>query len=139
MTESVTESDVTGSDVIFPRFFLTIVVVQNVPLLFVIRFTASDYSLGIFWSLYCLSFDLQLLIIPLVSSSFSCKGTFCTTTIVRKKRGGKMTSLPVITSLSVTCSFVRPHILLTRILANKSHLPSDPKLGLYNSLRLFPP
>jgi hypothetical protein len=35
------------------RFFLTIVVVQNVPLLFVIRFTASDYSLGIFWSLYC--------------------------------------------------------------------------------------
>ena len=28
----VTESDVTGSDVIFPRFFLTRVVVQNVPL-----------------------------------------------------------------------------------------------------------
>jgi hypothetical protein len=85
----MTGSDVTGSDVIFPRFFLTIVVVQNVPLLFVIRFTASDYSFGIFWSVYCLSFDLQLLIIPLVSSSFSCKGTFCTTTIVRKKRGGK--------------------------------------------------
>ena len=32
----------------FPAlFFLTIVVVQNVPLLFVIRFTASDYSFGI--------------------------------------------------------------------------------------------
>jgi hypothetical protein len=50
-------NDVTGSDVIFPRFFLTRVVVQNVPLLFVIRFTASDYSFGIFRSLYCLSFD----------------------------------------------------------------------------------
>jgi hypothetical protein len=43
----VTRIDVTGSDVIFPRFFLTRVVVQNVPLLFVIRFTASDYSFGI--------------------------------------------------------------------------------------------
>jgi hypothetical protein len=28
----------------------------------------------------CLSLDLRLLIIPLVSSSFSCKGVFCTTT-----------------------------------------------------------
>jgi hypothetical protein len=51
-----------------PRFFLTIVVVQNVPL-FIIRFTVSDYSFGIFWSLCCLSFDLRLLIIPLVSST----------------------------------------------------------------------
>jgi hypothetical protein len=41
-----------GSDVIFPSFFLTIVVIQNVPLLFVIRFMASDYSFGIFWSLW---------------------------------------------------------------------------------------
>ena len=86
----VTGSDViTGSegiDVIFPRFFLTIVVVQNVPLLFIIRITASDYSFGVFLSLCCLSFDLRLLIIPLVSSSFPCKGTFSTTT---------MTSLPV--------------------------------------------
>ena len=63
----VTGSDVTGSDVILPRFFLTIVVVQNVPLLFIIRFTASDYSFDIFWSLCCLSFDLRLLIISLVS------------------------------------------------------------------------
>ena len=93
----ITGSDVshmTGSDVISPRFFLTIVVVQNVPLLFIIRFTVSDYSFGICWSLCCLSFDLRLLIIRLISSSFPCKGTFCTTTIVRKKRG-KITSLPV--------------------------------------------
>jgi hypothetical protein len=33
----------------------------------VIRFTASDYSFGIFWSLCCLSFDLRLLITPLVT------------------------------------------------------------------------
>jgi hypothetical protein len=83
-------SHVTGSDVISPRFFLTIVVVQNVPLLFIIRFTVSDYSFGIIWSLCCLSFDLRLLIIRLVSSSFPCKGTFCTTTIVRKKARGKL-------------------------------------------------
>jgi hypothetical protein len=99
----MTGSDVTVSDVIFPRFFLTIVVVQNVPLLFVIRFTASDYSFGIFWSLCCLSFDWRLPIIPLVSSRFSCKGTFCTTTIVKKKCG-KIKSLPItwLTSLPVT-------------------------------------
>jgi hypothetical protein len=66
-SEVITGSDVTGSDVILPGFFLTIVVVQNVPLLFIIRFTASDYSFGIFWSLCCLSFDLRLLVIPLVS------------------------------------------------------------------------
>ena len=69
--------------------------------LFVIRFTASGYSFGILWSLRCLSFDLRLLIIPLVSSTFACKGTFCTITIVRKKRR-KMTSLPSMTSLPVT-------------------------------------
>ena len=67
-------SHVTGSDVIFPRFFITIVVVQNVPLLFIIRFTISDYSFGIFWSLCCLSFDLRLLIIRLVFSSFPVRG-----------------------------------------------------------------
>jgi hypothetical protein len=33
----------------------------------VLRFTASDYSFGILWSLCCLSFDLRLLITPLVS------------------------------------------------------------------------
>ena len=60
-------SDVTGSDVIFPRFFPSIVVVKM--------------------SHCCMSFHLRLLIILLVSSSFSCKGTFCTNTIVRKKRG----------------------------------------------------
>jgi hypothetical protein len=58
----VTGSEViTGSDVIFPRFFiLTRVEVQNVPLLFIIPFTVSDYSFGIFWSLCCLSFVLLL-------------------------------------------------------------------------------
>ena len=33
----------------------------------VLRFTASDYTFGIFWPLRCLSFDLRLLITPLVS------------------------------------------------------------------------
>ena len=33
----------------------------------VLWFTVSDYSFGVFWSLSCLSFDLQLLITPLVS------------------------------------------------------------------------
>ena len=79
----VTGSNVTAGDIIFPRFLLTIVVVQNVPFLFIIRFTVSDYTFGIIWSLCCLSFDLWLLIIPLVFSSFPCKGTFCITTIVR--------------------------------------------------------
>ena len=98
----VTGSDhITGSDVISPRFFLIIVVLQNVPLLFIIRFTVSDYSFGIFWSLCCLSFDWRLLIIRLVSSSFPCKGTFCSTTIIRKMRG-KIASLPVIWALPVT-------------------------------------
>ena len=32
-----------------------------------VLFTASDYSFGIFWPLYCLSLDLWLLITPLVS------------------------------------------------------------------------
>ena len=34
---------------------------------FLLRFTASDYPFGIFWSLHRLSFDLRLLITPLVS------------------------------------------------------------------------
>jgi hypothetical protein len=33
----------------------------------ILRFTASGYSCGIFWSLYCLSFDLPLLVTPVVS------------------------------------------------------------------------
>ena len=37
-------------------------------ILSVLRFTASDYPFGIFWPLYCLYFNLQLLITPLVSS-----------------------------------------------------------------------
>jgi hypothetical protein len=38
----------------------------------------------------CFLFDLRFLIILLVSSSFPCKGTFCTTTIERKKNAGKL-------------------------------------------------
>jgi len=33
----------------------------------VLRFTDSDYTFGIFWPLYCLSFGLRILITPLVS------------------------------------------------------------------------
>jgi hypothetical protein len=47
-------------------WYLLVIVLSLLP------FTASDYSLGIFWSLYCLSFHLQLLITPLASSNFSC-------------------------------------------------------------------
>jgi hypothetical protein len=36
-------------------------------ILSVLRFTASGYSCGIFWLLYCLSFDLPLLVTPVVS------------------------------------------------------------------------
>jgi hypothetical protein len=36
-------------------------------ILSVLWFMTSDYSFGIFWPLYCLSFDLWLLITPLVS------------------------------------------------------------------------
>jgi hypothetical protein len=115
----VTCPEVTSQEVtLFSRaFFLTRVVVQNVPFLFVIRFTASDYSFGIFWSLCCLSFDWRLLIIPFVSS---CKGTFCTTTLVRKKRG-KITSLPV-TSLPVKCLTSLPDTCLPVALFPVAHL-----------------
>jgi hypothetical protein len=45
----------------FVLFLLTIV------LSVLLRFTASDYPFGILWPLCCLSFDLRLLITPLVS------------------------------------------------------------------------
>ena len=48
--------------VIFSLFLLAIV-------LPVLRFTASDYRCGIFWTLCCPSFDLRLLITALVSFS----------------------------------------------------------------------
>ena len=35
-------------------------------MLSVLRFTASDYSVGVLWSLWCLSFDLRLLVTPVV-------------------------------------------------------------------------
>jgi hypothetical protein len=79
--EVTTGSYVTGSDVIFPRFFLTRVVVQNVPL--------HEDTKGIIRS---------------VNRMTNNNGTFCTTTLVRKKRG-KIMSLPV-TSGHVTSSNV---------------------------------
>jgi hypothetical protein len=42
-------------------WYLLVIVLSLLP------FTASNYTFGIFWSLYCLSFHLQLLITPLVS------------------------------------------------------------------------
>ena len=44
-----------------PLWYLVVII------LYVPRFTASDYPFGILWSLYCLSLDLQPLITPLVS------------------------------------------------------------------------
>jgi hypothetical protein len=44
-------------------WYLLVIILSLLP------FTASDYSFGIFWSLYCLSFHLQLLITPLLSFS----------------------------------------------------------------------
>ena len=38
-----------------PLWYLLVIVLS------VLRFTASDYTIGIFWSLCCLSFDLRLL------------------------------------------------------------------------------
>ena len=44
-----------------PLWYLVAIVLS------VLRFTASDYHFGILWPLYCLSFDLRLLITSLVS------------------------------------------------------------------------
>jgi hypothetical protein len=43
-----------------PLWYLLVIVLS------VLRFTAFDYPFGMFWSLCCLSFDLRLLITPLV-------------------------------------------------------------------------
>jgi hypothetical protein len=48
-----------------PMWYLLVIVLP------VLSFTASDYLCGIFWSLYCLSFPLRLLITSVVSSHFS--------------------------------------------------------------------
>ena len=45
-----------------PLWYLLVIVLS------VLWFTTSDYPFDIFWSLYCLSLDLRLLITPLVSS-----------------------------------------------------------------------
>ena len=44
-----------------PLWYLLVIVLS------VLWFTSSDYPFGIFWSLYCLFFDLSLLVTPLVS------------------------------------------------------------------------
>ena len=51
-------------------FWLHLWYLLVIVLFVLLPFTASDYSFGIFWSLYCLSFHLRLLITPLVSSTF---------------------------------------------------------------------
>jgi hypothetical protein len=48
-------------------WYLLVIVLSLFP------FTASDYTFGIFWSLYCLSFHLQLLITPLEGEIRNCK------------------------------------------------------------------
>jgi hypothetical protein len=47
-----------------PLWYLVVIVLS------VLWFTSSDYHFGIFWSLYCLFFDLRLLITPLVSVGY---------------------------------------------------------------------
>jgi hypothetical protein len=56
-----------------PPWYLVVIVLS------VLRFTASDYLLGILWSLCYLSFELRLLITPLVSFSHCvvCPSSFC--------------------------------------------------------------
>jgi hypothetical protein len=48
-------------------FFRSLSVNLAIVLSVLLQFTASDYTFGILWPLYCLSFNLQLLITPLVS------------------------------------------------------------------------
>ena len=113
MLPEVTWREMTWPEVTWPE--VTSQVVTSFPPAFFSYYSSSTkcpivvcHSIYGFWlfllvsfgQCVVLSFDLRLLIIPLVSSSLSCKGTFYTTTIVRKKRR-KITSLPVMTSLSV--------------------------------------
>jgi hypothetical protein len=49
-----------------PLWYLLVIVLS------VLWFTSSGYPFGIFWSLYCLFFDLRLLITTMVSSKFYC-------------------------------------------------------------------
>ena len=50
-----------------PGFWLPLWYLLAIVLSVLLRFPASDYPFGIFWPLYCLSFDSRLLITPLVS------------------------------------------------------------------------
>jgi hypothetical protein len=59
------------------RFWLPLWYPLAIALAVLLRFTDSDYPFGIFWPLCCLFFfDLQILIIPLVSS-YSSSYIFC--------------------------------------------------------------
>ena len=59
------------------RFWLPLWYLLAIALAVLLRFTDSDYPFGIFWPLCCLFFfDLQILIIPLVSS-YSSSYIFC--------------------------------------------------------------
>ena len=49
-----------------PLWYLLVIVLS------VLWSTSSSYPFGIFWSLYCLFFDLRLLITTMVSSKFYC-------------------------------------------------------------------
>ena len=50
-----------------PGFWLPLWYLLAIVLSVLLRFPASNYPFGIFWPLYCLSFDSRLLITPLVS------------------------------------------------------------------------
>ena len=49
------------------RFWLLLSDLLTIVLSDLLRYTDSDYSFGVFWPLCCLTFDLQILITPLVS------------------------------------------------------------------------
>jgi hypothetical protein len=49
------------------RFWLPVWYLVAIVLSVLLRYADSDYPFGILWPLYCLSFDIQILITPLVS------------------------------------------------------------------------
>jgi hypothetical protein len=51
------------------RFWLPVWYLVAIVLSVLLRYADSDYPFGILWPLYCLSFDIQILITPLVSCS----------------------------------------------------------------------
>jgi hypothetical protein len=53
-----------------PLWYLVAIVLS------VLWHTDSDYPFGILWPLYCMSFDIRILMTPLVSSNFSFNCSF---------------------------------------------------------------